>query len=112
MTCRQLAKDLAGDDWTLGKLAGISADNFWKWDKTDITGYDGHDYLARDKCVDSERDLWFEFVKCMWRKYWSVHQDHINYIRNDIMKAFKVKILRYAKRVCEMHDLAKYLPPP
>ena len=28
------------------------------------------------------------------------------------MKPIKVKIIRYAKRVCEMHDLEKYLPPP
>ena len=28
------------------------------------------------------------------------------------MKPFKVKIIRYAKRVSGMHDLAKYLPPP
>ena len=28
------------------------------------------------------------------------------------MKPFKVKIILYAERVCEMHDLDKYLPPP
>ena len=27
------------------------------------------------------------------------------------MKSFKVKIIRYAKRVREIHELAKYLPP-
>ena len=36
----------------------------------------------------------------------------MKYIHNYIVKPFKVKILRYAKRVSEMHDLAKYLPPP
>ena len=36
----------------------------------------------------------------------------MKYVRNDIMKPFKVKILRYAKSVCNMHDLYKYLPPP
>ena len=36
----------------------------------------------------------------------------MNYVRNDILKPFKVKIVRYAKRVHEMHDLAKYLLPP
>ena len=28
------------------------------------------------------------------------------------MKPFGVGILRYAERICEMHDLAKYVPPP
>ena len=72
MTCRQLAKELAGDEWTLGKLNGLSAEEFWTWEKMDTTGYDGHDYLALDKYIDSERDLWFKFGKCMWRKHWSV----------------------------------------
>ena len=36
----------------------------------------------------------------------------MKYVRNDIMKSFKVKMLCYAERVSEMHDLANYLPPP
>ena len=48
----------------------------------------------------------------MWSNHWSVYQDHIKYVCNEIMKPFKVKILRYAERVRDMHDLAKYLPPP
>ena len=36
----------------------------------------------------------------------------MKYIRNDIVKLFKVKILRYAECMHEMHYLAKYLPPP
>ena len=48
----------------------------------------------------------------MCRKHRSIYQDHIKYIWNDIVKPFKVKIIRYAERVNEMHDLAKYLLPP
>ena len=48
----------------------------------------------------------------MWRKDQNVYQDHMKYVHNDIVKPFKVKILRYAERVHEMHDLAKYLRPP
>ena len=36
---RQLAKELAGDEWNLNELTGISAEAFWTWDKTDTTGY-------------------------------------------------------------------------
>ena len=32
---RKLAKELTGDEWNLGELAGLSVDNFWDWDKTD-----------------------------------------------------------------------------
>ena len=48
----------------------------------------------------------------MWRKQRRVYQDHMKYIHNNIVKPFRVKILRYAKRIRYMHDLAKYLPPP
>ena len=81
VTCRQSEKELTVDEWNLGKPAGLSTEDFWTWYKTDITGYDGHDYLARDKCVKFERDLWFELEKCMWRKHQSVYQYHMNYVR-------------------------------
>ena len=67
--------------------------------KSDTIRYDGHAYLAIDKCVDYERELWFDLVKCMWRKYQTVYLDRMKYVRNDILKPFKVKILRYTERV-------------
>ena len=106
-----MAKELAGDEWNLGDLTGISTEDFWTWAKTDTRGYDGNDYLDQDKCVDFNRELWFELGKCMCRKHLSVYQDHMKYVHNDIVKPFKVKILYYATRVCEMHDIEKYLPP-
>ena len=48
----------------------------------------------------------------MWRKHRIVYQDHIKYILNDMVKNFKVKILRYTERMRDMYDLDKYLPPP
>ena len=33
-------------------------------------------------------------------------------VRNNILKSFTVEILRYAKRMREMYDLANYLTPP
>ena len=80
--------------------------------KTYTMRYGGHDYLAGDKCVDFERELWFDLVKCMWRNHQSVYQDDMKYVRNDIVKPFKVKIIRYSEHVREMHGLVKHLPPP
>ena len=107
-----LAKELAGDEWTLGKLARISAKYFWNRAKPDTTGYDRHDCLDWDKCVNFERYFWFELGKCVWGNHWSVYQLHTNYVRNDIVKPFKVKFLHYAKHVRKMYELANYLPPP
>ena len=48
----------------------------------------------------------------MWRMHWSVYQDHMEYIHNDIVNPFKVKIPRYNEPLREIYVLAKYLHPP
>ena len=48
----------------------------------------------------------------MWSKYRSVFQDHLNHICNDIVKQFRVGILRYSEQVQEMHDQSNHLPSP
>ena len=47
----------------------------------------------------------------MWRKHRSLFQHQLKYICNDILKPFRVGILRYAERVQEMHELEIYLHP-
>ena len=49
VTCRQSAKELTGNEWTIGDLNRLSAEDFWTWVKMDTTAYDGHDYLPREK---------------------------------------------------------------
>ena len=36
----------------------------------------------------------------------------MKYVRNEIVKPFKVKHFCYSEHMRKMHDLAKYLPPP
>ena len=69
VTCKQSAKDLAGDKWTLVNLSGVSTEDFRIWTKTDTIGYDGNPYLAIDKCVNFESELWFELGNYMWIKH-------------------------------------------
>ena len=38
VTCRQSAKELAGDEWTLGEITGPSVQYFWTCAKTDTKG--------------------------------------------------------------------------
>ena len=75
MTCKQLAKELAGDEWTLGNMSRVSTEDFWTWLKTDTIGYDVHPYLSIDKCVDFERELWFELGKFMCIKHRRFYQE-------------------------------------
>ena len=48
----------------------------------------------------------------MYRKHRSIFHNHAKYIHNDILKHFRLCILQYAERVCEVDDLAKYIPTP
>ena len=93
-------------------MAGISAETFWTWDKTDTTGYYGHPLLALDKCFNFDKEIWLELGKFMWRNHRIVYQDHMKYICNDILKPFRFKIIRYADRVREIHELDKCPPTP
>ena len=38
MTCKKLVKELAGDEWTLGDMSGLSTEDFYTWSKMDTTG--------------------------------------------------------------------------
>ena len=70
-------KDITGDKWTLGYLKDLFTEDFYNWDKSDGLAYNGDAYLGMEKYINFEKDLWFELVKCMWRKHHSVFQDHL-----------------------------------
>ena len=74
-------------------------DDLWTWSNTDTTGYDVHAYLAMDKCVNLERELWFELGKCMRRNHGSIYLDHLKYIHNYIVKPFRLKIIFQSERI-------------
>ena len=54
----------------------------------------------------------FELGKIICRNHRYAFQDHIKYIHNDIVNTLRVGIIQYDERICEMHDLYKYPPPP
>ena len=62
------------------RFEALSTDRFCNWYKSDRLGNNGYACLGLDKCVDFEKDLWFELGKCMWRKHRNVFQDHLKYI--------------------------------
>ena len=64
-------------------------------------------YLGPVRCNEFDKHILFELGKSMWRKHHSTYQDHIKYIRNDIVKPFRVIIIQYTEHICEMHNLAK-----
>ena len=83
-------KDLVGDKWDLDVLKELSTGDFWTWTKKDGIVYYGDACLGLDKCVDSEKYIWFELENSMLRKHQSVYQEHLKYVRNDILKPFRV----------------------
>ena len=57
MECKESAKDLAGDKWTLSDLKALSTEQLWDWDKSGGLYNGGGDYLVLDKCVDFDKEL-------------------------------------------------------
>ena len=108
--CKELAKYIAEGQWNLGEAKYLTMERLWTWEKIDGIDTDRDAYLGVDKRIDLEKYIWFELGKSKWKKHWSIFQDQVNYIHNDIVKPLRVAILQYAKRVRDMHDLEKYFP--
>ena len=61
-----------GDKWYLVDLKELSIEYLCTWDNSDGIEKYGDAYLPLDKCVNFEKDIWFELGKPMWRKHHSV----------------------------------------
>ena len=109
--CKEPTKGLAGDQWTLGLEKSVTMEQLWDWSKVDTINGTGDLFSGPEHCTYSEKEMWFELGNSIQKKHMITFQDHVKYIRNDIMKPFRVGTLQYYEHVCEMHDLAKYLPP-
>ena len=48
----------------------------------------------------------------MWKKHYSVFDDHLMYVTNGIQKSLKVRIFCYTECIRDMFDIAQYLSPP
>ena len=72
----------------------------------------GYMYFGSNRCINFDKDIWFELGKSIRKRHRRVFQDHIKNIHNDIVKPFMVIILKYDKRIREMNDLVNYFPPP
>ena len=75
--CNESANDLVGDKRTLGDVKAISTEPLWTWFNSVGLDYEGYAYLGFDKCVKSEKDIWFELLNFMWRNHHSFFQDHL-----------------------------------
>ena len=63
--CKELGKKLSGDQWTLRETNELTMERLWTWNKEDGIEDDVDTYLGLYKCIDSEKDCWFDLVKSM-----------------------------------------------
>ena len=112
LECKELAKGLTGDQRILGLANSVTMDQFGTWSRVGRCDNMGDPISGSELSAYFEKEFWFNFGKSMGRKHWSIFQDHVKYIHNDIVKPFRLIILQYAERARDMHNLAKYTPPP
>ena len=56
--------------------------------------------------------MWFMLGRYLWGKIFSLFDEHIIYVKNDIQNLYKMVILKYDELVREMFEMANFLPPP
>ena len=62
--CKESAKELEGYH-----VKALYIERLWTWSKGGGLDDKGDSYLGLDKCVKSDKELWFELGKCMWIKH-------------------------------------------
>ena len=78
-------------------------ERLWIWKNLDGVNASEDVYLGADMWINLKKEIWLELGKSTCKKYQSIFQDHVKYIHNDIVKPFRVGILQYPERICEMH---------
>ena len=72
-------KAISGDQWTLSEAKDVTMEQFWKWSKVDGLDTDMDAYLGVDNCIDFEKEILLELRNSMWKKHWSIFQDHVKF---------------------------------
>ena len=108
---KDIARDKAGNQWSLGKPEGVCLEDFWAFWNTNVIGCYDDDTTAEDSCINLDQALWFMLGRSSHKKHLSMFGEHIYYVRNDIQNPFKIGILKYADNVNEMFAVDKLLPP-
>ena len=57
--CKELEKELVGDQWNLDDVTELSMELFCTWDKEYGIGYDGDSFPILEECINFEKELWF-----------------------------------------------------
>ena len=52
----------------------VTMEQLWTWARKGGIGRSGHIYFGHDRCIDFEKDVWFNLGKIMWKRYQSVFQ--------------------------------------
>ena len=74
---KESAKGLSGDQWTLGETNDVTMEKFWTQAKEDGLESYRYAYMGVDKCINFDKEIWFDFGNIMLEKHHSVLQDHI-----------------------------------
>ena len=85
-------------------------DEFYIFDKVYGLEADGYELTIKDFCNNIERYLLFQIRKSIRRKYCSLFNYHLKYIKNYIHKPLKIGIIQYSEQVRWVRELTHYLP--
>jgi hypothetical protein len=67
---------------------------------------------ADEYCQQYESYVWFKMGKLMWVRHQTVHDEHIRYLKNKIIKPYDMVIRDFYDQVIEMYSFLYYLQQP
>ena len=93
--CNNTYRGLYGNQWTLRAANNVTMEKLWYRDKVDRRDADRDPIRGVDWCNDSEKELWFDLGKVMWRGDCYLFQYHIKYTHENIVNTYILVILQY-----------------
>jgi hypothetical protein len=67
---------------------------------------------ANEYCQQYKSYVWFKMGKLMWARHQTVHDEHIRYFKNKIIKPYDMAIRDFYNRVIKMYSFLYHLQPP
>ena len=90
---------ISGYQWKFGATKDTTIEQVCTWANQYGITRSRYKSLEADIFIDFDKCIQFDLGTSMCKSHWSVFQDHIKYIHNDILKSFRVGTLQYAERV-------------
>ena len=77
INCKYIARNKAGDQWSLGEPEDVCSEDFWELCSTGRTSCDSDDLTVKDRCIGLDISISFIMGRLMWKKYRNIYEEYV-----------------------------------